>query len=70
MAIDVEPEQPVVGWAPPATAKRPEWMSQHVGTASEILDRLQSALYFIGSRWADRTELFLRAATALFWKFR
>ena len=33
MAIDVEPEQPVVGWAPPATAKRPEWMSQHVGTA-------------------------------------
>jgi len=36
---------------------------QHVGTASEILDRLESALYFIGSRWADRTELFLRVDT-------
>ncbi len=33
---------------------------QHVGTASEVLDRLESALYFTGSRWADRTELFLR----------
>jgi hypothetical protein len=31
---------------------------QHVGTPNEIASRLQSALYFIGSRWQDHPELF------------
>jgi hypothetical protein len=38
---------------------------QHVGSASEIIARLEAALYFIGSRWRDRTELFLRVDTSV-----
>ncbi len=38
---------------------------QHVGSASEIIARLESAFYFIGSRWRDRNELFLRVDTSV-----
>ena len=34
-----------------------------VGTGTEITGRLQSALYFIGSRWRDHPELTLQADT-------
>jgi hypothetical protein len=38
---------------------------QHVGTASEILARLESALYFVSRRWRDRPELYVRVDTSL-----
>jgi hypothetical protein len=44
----------------PSAADVADGSGQHVGTTTEILDRLQAALYFMGSRWRDRTELFLR----------
>jgi hypothetical protein len=34
---------------------------QHVGTASELTARLQSALYFIGARWRNHPELSIQA---------
>ncbi len=34
---------------------------QHVGTASELTARLQSALYFIGARWRNHPELTIQA---------
>jgi hypothetical protein len=37
---------------------------QHVGTAPEILGRLQAAIYYMGSRWRDRPELFMRVDTS------
>ena len=37
---------------------------QHVGTAPELIKRIQSALYFIGSRWREPDLVKLNAASA------
>ncbi len=44
----------------PSAADIADGSGQHVGTVAEIAARLESALYFMSSRWADRSELFLR----------
>jgi hypothetical protein len=49
----------------PASADIQSGSGQHVGSAAEVVARLESALYFIGSRWKDRTELFLRVDTSV-----
>ncbi|AKT40160.1 hypothetical protein [Chondromyces crocatus] len=41
------------GKADPTSADIENGSGQHVGTASEILARLQAALYFAGSRWPE-----------------
>jgi hypothetical protein len=37
----------------PTSASIADGGGEHVGTAQEILDRVQSAMYFIGSRWQE-----------------
>ncbi len=47
------------GSVDPSAQEIKEGSGQHVGTAIEVTQRLQSALYFIGSRWPDAPHTFV-----------
>lgn len=52
------------GKVDPAPKDIEDGSGQHVGTAPELIKRIQSALYFIGSRWREPELVKLNSASA------